>query len=635
MHHAQGVMRGPVLLGACLAALMVSRGLAAEPLPMGTLSGRVVDPDGRPVAGARIAVDARDTKTNSVATLVEARTDSDGRFRLGPVEAVYRLRLPRPLRVEADGFVGPRVTFGTLTIFAGCDSDLGTIRIDRGRSFTGQVLDIDGKPREGVDVSAASMSFRSGHTSGGSMVSTRVATDAEGRFRTPPLPVGHLILRVRVPDRQLANRSGRAIAPGGEDDLGTIRLEPDVPVAVVVKDEDGRPIAGLDVVYATSTDAEGRTALRGFGRDFQAQIQARKAGYVLINWVVRRTEKGLYWREVGGARTELGPFGELSMTLKRAGWIEGRAIDADTGAPVRLERVVVCNFERKPSGEVVLRGCRSDFEQTEPGRFRATFPVPNEYHLTFTAQGYHDAEAYTPKVSELKTIEGIVAKMKKKTEDSTPQVARQTIAGTVTRDGQPVRSGWVALWALRTRPANAPNSPVMRQRTAVGEPVVAASVPIRDGSYSVDVPFQNEAWYVVAEEAGHPLTQVGPLAIALNQKKSLDIACTEGGRIRGRVKDVPPGWEGHMWVVAFSKTAVREETRANPDGTFCLPPLPPGEYGLKVGHDAYEDAEVYFGERAREHPEAFDQIADPWKRARVVSIQAGQDTGGVELELPR
>ena len=79
--------------------------------------------------------------------------------------------------------------------------------------------------------------------------------------------------------------------------------------------------------------------------------------------------------------------------------------------------MVVCTFERKPSGEVVLKGCRSDFEQTEPGQFRASFPAPNEYHLTFTAGGYHDAEAYTPKVTELKTIEGIVARMKRKTTD--------------------------------------------------------------------------------------------------------------------------------------------------------------------------------------------------------------------------
>ena len=92
----------------------------------------------------------------------------------------------------------------------------------------------------------------------------------------------------------------------------------------------------LPYYFAGTTDAAGRTSMRGFGRDFQQQIQARKSGFALIDWVVRRTEKGIYWHEVGGDGTEHGPFGELSITLKRAGWIEGRAIDADTGEPVRL-----------------------------------------------------------------------------------------------------------------------------------------------------------------------------------------------------------------------------------------------------------------------------------------------------------
>ena len=31
--------------------------------------------------------------------------------------------------------------------------------------------------------------------------------------------------------------------------------------------------------------------------------------------------------------------------LRRAGWIEGQAIDAETGEPVHLDKVIVCNFE--------------------------------------------------------------------------------------------------------------------------------------------------------------------------------------------------------------------------------------------------------------------------------------------------
>ena len=37
----------------------------------------------------------------------------------------------------------------------------------------------------------------------------------------------------------------------------------------------------------------------------------------------------------------------------------------------------------------------------------------------------------------------------------------------------------------------------------------------------------------------------------------------------------------------------------------------------------------------RDHPQAFTENADPWKRAKVVSVHAGQTTEGVEVELPQ
>jgi hypothetical protein len=555
--------------------VVAASGRAAEPLPKGTLSGRVVDPDCKPVARARVWADKRDAKTSIRRTLVEARTDAEGRFRLGPVEPTYRLTMG--LNVEADGFARLIVPPDNLSITSGCDHDLGTLQLDFGRVFTLQVIDADGKPRSNAEVFPAVYLHTHGHTVGGGFLLGKTLTDAGGRLRTPPLPVGGLELTIRAPERQVVEVS-RPIQPGGEEDLGAIRLEKDVPVADVVKDEDGAPIPGVRIFatngHGATTAADGRFTLRGFGPNPSFPMNVSKTGYASLAGTVSVTDAGVRYLPRGGVAKAQELAKDLVVALRRSGWIEGQAVDAETGKPVRLDKVVVCNFERKPSGEVVLRGCRSDFEQSEPGRFRASFPDPDEYHLTFTAAGYHDAETYTPKVTELKTISGIVTRMKRKTDGSALVVARQTIAGAVTRDGRPVQAGWVCLWALR-RPSNAPNAPVMRGRTAVGTPIPYASAPIRDGSYSLDVPFQSETWYVVAEEPGQPVTQVGPIAMALNQNRTVNIACAPGGRIRGRVEGVPPGWKGHVWVVAFSRTAVREEVRVARDGTFTLPSLRP------------------------------------------------------------
>jgi hypothetical protein len=201
----------------------------------------------------------------------------------------------------------------------------------------------------------------------------------------------------------------------------------------------------------------------------------------------------------------------------------------------------------------------------------------------------------------------------------------------VTRGGRSVEVGWVGLWAPIRARHNAPNASVLRGRTVEREPAVFASAPIRDGAYVLDVPFQDNGWYVAVEEPGQPLTQVGPIAVSLGQEKTLDIACVKGGRIRGRVKGIPTGLEGHLWVVAFSRTAVRAEARLGRDGAFVFPPLPPGEYGLKVGHDAYEDPDV---PRAPDIPEEdWTRPADPWKRAKLVEVEPGRDHAGVEVEF--
>jgi RNA polymerase sigma factor (sigma-70 family) len=601
------------------------------------LHGRVISSDGKPVAGARVWGHSR-----SGASIAEVRTDANGRFRLEPIALGNENRVV--LCIDADGYALWKSPRSGVLAFAGLDCDLGNIQVDPGRVFRGQVLDADGKPRLDTTIEASVHRNYFGHSvepigPGQPRAGQTLTTDAEGRFRTPPLPVGHLNLTVRAPEQRL-EFVGRKIAPGGEEDLGLIRLEKEVRVTGFVKDEEGKPIAGVHIsalARTTITFADGDFALAGFGSNASFLIHASKPGYEPFAARVTVTPAGIVTANSAlppGAEKPSEPVDALVVTLRKRQqtWFEGRAVDADTGVTVRLDRVVVFHFDRGPNGEIVPHETLNHFEQPERGWFRAFFDGTGEFRLTFSATGYEDAEIDVPRVTERKTIGGILVLLRAKIEGVAPALAGRTISGTVTRAGRPVPFGWVVLRSL-TKPMDAVNAPVMRGRTVVGPPRQFA-VPIRDGSYTLDVPFESESWYVVVEEPGHALTQVGPIAIAPIERKMLDIACREGGRIRGRVKGVPPGWEGNVWVVAFSKTAVREEARVARDGTFALPPLPPGEYGLKVGHDAYDDAEVFPGSLLNVHPEAFEQTADPWKRATVVTVKAGQETAGVEVEFP-
>ena len=114
----------------------------------GTLSGRIVDPAGRGVAGARIWTEDRAAKARGQGFAVEARTDAEGRFLLGPMPAVHLYRWD--LMAEAAGFARLTIAGRSFSIYPGQDHDLGAIQVDPGRVFTGRVVDADGTPRAGV-----------------------------------------------------------------------------------------------------------------------------------------------------------------------------------------------------------------------------------------------------------------------------------------------------------------------------------------------------------------------------------------------------------------------------------------------------------------------------------------------------
>jgi hypothetical protein len=246
------------------------------------------------------------------------------------------------------------------------------------------------------------------------------------------------------------------------------------------------------------------------------------------------------------------------------------------------------------------------------------------------ADGYVEAEVTTPEVKELKNITGLAVKMRKTADGTKTVLPKQFLSGAVTRDGRPVKTGWVGLWHVRKN-LDAVNAPVLRGRVVDGLPFYLQSAPIVNGNYRLQIPDDDE-YLVVAEEPGRPPTQVGPIGVKLRQERKLDIACVKGGSISGKVNDPPKGWEGHLWVIAFTKTGMRFEGRTKADGTFQLEGLPPGAYGLKVGHDGYLDTEVPQG---RENIlKGLKQLPDAWKNARVVRVESERVTADVMLTLP-
>jgi hypothetical protein len=124
------------------------------------------------------------------------------------------------------------------------------------------------------------------------------------------------------------------------------------------------------------SDSEGRFTLHNFGPPpYHFQLRIKPEGFVYIDWGVDVRNDGIYWYEVGdNSGKKHGPFKELRITLQPEAWIEGEAIDTETGKPVRLKRVVICSFERKANGEVALVLSRRVLDRMRKGLYQAYLP---------------------------------------------------------------------------------------------------------------------------------------------------------------------------------------------------------------------------------------------------------------------
>jgi hypothetical protein len=226
-------------------------------------------------------------------------------------------------------------------------------------------------------------------------------------------------------------------------------------------------------------------------------------------------------------------------------------------------------------------------------------------------------------------LSGIVIKLAREKGEQAKE-ERVSVSGVVTSENKSVSGGRIGGWQKR-RELDRVNVAVHRGRTVTRDGYEFAWSPVRgDGSYHLEN-LKPGAWYFTFEQPGEAPTLVGPIELKKGERsRSLDIAAVSGGTVEGRAENVPPSMSGMVWVVAFGDSVLRREARVATDGTFRLERLPPGRYGLKVGHDAYEDPHITKG---RSQPEEFKKKAEPWQGAVVVTVKPGETARGVVLDF--
>jgi RNA polymerase sigma factor (sigma-70 family) len=348
------------------------------------VSGRVVGPDGKPFAGAKVFFARYILHDPPPGTSTAATSDAEGRFRL----RVSRTGYPEQY-MKAQWMRGAVVAVGRGFAFGwvGADSaeKLGnvTVKLAPEVPITGRVVDLQGQPVAGVSVQVRNVRCRE---DGGDLKALVEALRAKGEARDPSWPglwLDPALLGLPRPAVTGADGTFRVTGISGECLVGlrfagptieaaevyamtrpaptvvTPRSEsrpelgnrawhgnafdhaaaPTRPVVGVVRDRDtGKPLAGVtvralmgparehfvgDPYLETTTDEEGRYRLVGLARELKQRLEAFPA-------------PGQPYLPVGrtpAAAPGLGPV-TLDFALKRGIPIRGRVTNKATGRPM-------------------------------------------------------------------------------------------------------------------------------------------------------------------------------------------------------------------------------------------------------------------------------------------------------------
>ena len=294
--------------------------------PGGEVTGRIVDDQGHPLAGAKLSIGVEHT---AMYWLDRTTTNEQGKYRL----QYLPLATPLSLNVSREGF---KYSLTTLSVDAQTPVDYGSIKLTPlpdGGKVVGQVVDNAGQPIVGTTVE----NYRS------SSVNNTTYTDNDGRFQIDRLyfdSVNRVILTIRdkgfTPRQiELSENERQGVAPV------KIALDPGHRIRGRVLDQAGNSIAGCRVWFA-----DGNRGAGGIGGLIDADSEGRFESDALPP-DCPFSFKASGYSELENAKLPLDGEDEVVVQLEPIAHIRGRVLDAKTEKPIGHFNVRL-NF---PSGQ--------------------------------------------------------------------------------------------------------------------------------------------------------------------------------------------------------------------------------------------------------------------------------------------
>ena len=551
-------------------AAVVEEGAAPYPVRV-----RVVDEDGRPLAGVRVA-----------SVYVQPRefmgtTDGQGRFEHLWAEPAMGHMLHLALSAVA------RESLELSEEIAGEDLDFGTVTLRRGMSISGRVVDERGAPWKGARVSA--------DDGAGWLLSKSLGTDftdAEGHFEFVGVPLGFVHLAARL-DGDAPDRTFETLV-----ELAEHTPAPDITIVVpnpagpgltsgIVRRPDGTPApyALLRVraenedsanTWSVDVDAEGRFAIEGWRYDeYEVEVTDRDTPTLrLLGVTLARGDIDVELR--------LTEVALVRLVVRDHG---GR----DLGAIVRdASGAVIAGFEAHTVIERPGQGADWDplnATTIDGKRFFAPPLVP--YSIDVRAVGFHPrrTEVFDPATTR-ESIELVLEPLPR-------------VSGRVRRDGRPVAGARVRLLQAVTGHTVLHVDGLRSEwRTLDTSP---PAVTDADGAFAIPYlpPPPPEAPGFLARLRGERAEPVPPFAIDVNADADgtafvapLDLATGEpptareislvpGGTIEGRLLLDGAAEPSRCWILAGCGRAATRAVRPDAEGWYRFAHLGPGPWMVR------------------------------------------------------
>jgi protocatechuate 3,4-dioxygenase beta subunit len=489
--------------------------------------GAVVDPAGRPVAGADVHLVPSDLSADGAGLL--ATTSSAGRFRIERLAPGSY-----DLEARAHGFA-PATVRGILVSAGGRGpAGLGTVVLDPQAWVEGFVVDPDGRPVPGARVLPAPTDASQPPRDVG-----EILTAADGSFQVPGFRAGER-LTLRVAREGYAPRTVSGIEVPPPEPLEVV-LEPAGRIAGTVVDESGRPVEGATVVIrepeavlpgipggrlvgGARADTEGRFAAEGLppGR---FRLQVAGTGYV-------SAEAGPFELAAGEAREG------VEVVLRRGAALEGR-ITGPTGEPVAGADVRIVPH----GGERGAAPARSDGE----GRYRLEGIAEGRRKLHVSHPGFLPAEREADVASGTSRLDFRL--------ETGVEIAGRVISGA---SSSPVPGAEVRLLPMEVRRP----TPVKTARSDPEGGFRFAGVP--PGRYRLTAEKEGAS-------GGHAELQVGAGPAA-----PVEIRLQPGATLRGRLLGLSPRDLAQVELRAVDAAGLARRGRVDFQGGYEISDVPPG-----------------------------------------------------------